>query len=141
MNPKYLPTELWPQLHRLSEEAGEIVQAIGKAGRFNSLEGAAPDGGPNNATSILSEIADIRHAISVVEEKLIEKAGILVDGTMLVWTEALVTVTELREIIGDEDYATDEDFAAAHKSVPVCEGQWHREGLEYRFYRDPDFDL
>ncbi|WP_315740012.1 hypothetical protein [Bradyrhizobium sp. SZCCHNR1093] len=140
MNPKYLPTTLWGKLHRLSEEADEIVKAVGKAGRFGSLDGGPPDGGPNNAAEILLEVADIRHAISVVEGELQGLAAINVDSGHLIWTDTLIPTSELRQLIGDEEHETDEDFGAAHKWIPVCHGWWVREGLDWRFYVDQELD-
>lgn len=143
MNPHHLPTTPQGKVDRLGEEAGEVVEVIGrvlrakgKIDRFGFLS-AHPDGGPNNAALLLSEIADLRHAVSVVESAITEMARIKVGNTELVWTNELVPAKELRELYED-DHMTDEDFLAANKVIAVCDGQWHREGLEYRLYLDPD---
>jgi len=138
MNPKYLPTHLPGKLDRIMEESAEVIQAICKANRF-SLTSSEPGGGPNNATMILSEIADLRHAISVAEDELTERAAIVVGNAQLLWTNTLVPAKELRELYEAEDIS-DEEFLSDNKVIAVCAGQWHREGLEYRFYRDPGFD-
>ena len=143
MNPKLLPTTPQGKVDRLGEEAGEVVEVIGrvlrakgKIDRFGFVS-AHPAGGPNNAALLLSEIADLRHAISVVENTITDMARIKVGNTELIWTPDLATAKELRELYEDED-TTDEDFLAANKVIAVCDGQWHREGVEYRFYLDPD---
>jgi hypothetical protein len=120
------------------EEASEVIQAICKSNRF-SLISAAPGGGPNNAALILSEIADLRHAISVTEEELTERAAVVVGNGHLLWTNELISANELKELLGDEDM-TDAEFLSENKMIAVCAGQWHREGLDYRLYKDPGFD-
>jgi hypothetical protein len=143
MNPKLLPTTPQGKVDRLGEEAGEVVEVIGrvlrangKVDRFGFLS-AHPAGGPNNAALLLSEIADLRHAISEIENSITDIARIKVGNSELVWTNDLVPAKELRELYEDEDM-TDEDFLALNKVISVCDGQWHREGLEYRFYVDPE---
>jgi hypothetical protein len=138
MNPKYLPRDLPGKLDRIVEESSEVIQAVCKSHRFG-LPSAAPGGGPNNAALILSEIADLRHAISVAEDELTERAAIVAGNVSLLWTNETITVKELKELLGDEDM-TDEDFLDQHRFIPVCAGQWVREGLEYRIYKDPTFD-
>lgn len=145
MNPKLLPAadDLEGQISRIVEEAGETLQAVGKIDRFG-IQSYHPRGGQNNAAHLLSELADLRHAISVAEGNLTDHARIVLvsDGQLheLVWTDTLITTAELRELIGDEDHATDDDFNAENKVVAVCAGQWHREGLDWRFYHDPEWD-
>jgi hypothetical protein len=143
MNPKLLPTTPHGMVDRLGEEAGEVVEVIGrvlrangKIGRFG-FESAHPKGGPNNAALLLSEMADLRHAISTIENSITDLAKIRVGNTDLIWTTDLVPAKELRELYEEED-VTDEDFLAANKMIAVCDGQWHREGLDYRFYLDPE---
>lgn len=51
-------------LAMLSEEAGEIVQAIGKILR-HGYESTHPDGGPTNRDSLERELGDLR---AIVEE-------------------------------------------------------------------------
>jgi hypothetical protein len=143
MNPKLLPTTPQGKVDRLGEEAGEVVEVIGrvlrakgKIDRFGFLS-AHPGGGPNNAALLLSEMADLRHAISTIENSITSIAKIRVGNTDLVWTPDLVPAKELRELYEDDDM-TDEDFLAANKVIAVCDGQWHREGLEYRFYLDTE---
>ncbi|GAA0005220.1 hypothetical protein [Bradyrhizobium elkanii] len=146
MNPRYLPTTVDGKVARVVEESGEVVEVIGrclriygKIGRFG-LESTDPGGGPTNAAMYLSELADLRHAISQVENSLTDFARIKVGNTELVWTDTLIPTQELRELIGDEDHANDNEFNSANKVIPVCAGQWHREGLEWRFYVDPELD-
>ena len=141
MNPRYLPTDLEGKIDRLVEESGEVLQVIGKIGRFG-LTSAHPKGGPNNASLLLSEMADLRHAISVVENEITDHAKIVVNTpevkTELVWTNELISTREMRELICDEECETDEDFNSEHTEILVCEGEWRREGFDWRFYKDPD---
>lgn len=145
MNPKFLPTSTEGKIDRLAEETGEVVEVIGRVlratGKINrfGFESTHPDGGPNNAALLLSEMADLRHAISAIENDITDIAAIQVGNGILKWTNELATAKELRELYEDEDM-TDEQFLAANKVIAVCDGQWHREGLEYRFYRDPERD-
>jgi len=150
MNPKYLPTTIDGKIDRLVEESGEVTEVIGrvlrivgKTGRFG-LTSAHPEGGPNNAALMLSELADLRHAISAVENGCItDHAKIVIHEpggrNELVWTSELLSTKELRELLGDED-TTDEQFNSEHKVIGVCAGQWHREGLDWRLYKDPEWD-
>ncbi|MGX9944976.1 hypothetical protein ACTG4Q_21160 [Bradyrhizobium denitrificans] len=133
MNPRFLPTHLPGKLDRIVEESSEVIKAICKANRFNLLR-AHPDGGPNNAALILSEIADLRHAISVAEDELTERAAIVRGNSTLAWTNELVSDAEMRELIGWDGPM--DDFV----HFQVCAGEWHREGLEWRFYKDPNWD-
>lgn len=145
MNPHHLPTTPQGKVDRLAEETGEVVEVIGrvlrakgKVDRFGFLS-AHPKGGPNNAALLLSEIADLRHAISQVENSLTDMARIRVGNAELLWTSTLVPAKELRELY-EADETTDEDFLANNQVIAVCAGQWHREGLEFRFYKDPGYD-
>jgi hypothetical protein len=145
MNPRYLPVTIDGKVARITEESGEVIEVIGaclrvvgKIGRFG-LQSVHPEGGPNNAALLLSEMADLRHAISQVENSITDEAKIRVGNADLVWTNELVTAKELRELYGEESL-TDDEFLAANKVIPVCAGQWHREGMEYRLYKDPGFD-
>ncbi len=142
MNPKYLPTTLQGKIDRIVEESGEVLVEIGKAGRFG-LDNHPPKGGMNNAAAILNECADLRHAISVVENEItcfaeVVHVGDMGDKQRLVWTDTLITTKELRELIGDEE-GDDDDFLAANKIIETCAGEWHREALEWRFFSDPNF--
>jgi hypothetical protein len=144
MNPRFLPNTLDGKIVRITEESGEVIEVIGKCmrvvgkiGRFG-IDSTHPSGGPNNAALLLSELADLRHAISQVENSITDVAKIKVGNAELVWTKELITTQELKELLGDEDM-TDENFLAEHKVIAVCAGQWHREGLEYRLYKDPEF--
>lgn len=145
MNPKFLPTTTEGKVDRLGEEAGEVVEVIGRVLRVKGkidrfgLESTHPEGGPNNAALLLSEMADLRHAISTIENSVTQVAAIKVGNSLLKWTSDLATAKELRELYEHDDM-TDEDFLAANKVIAVCDGQWHREGLEYRFYLDPERD-
>lgn len=145
MNPKLLPAndDLPGKIDRVVEETGEVLKAIGKIGRFG-IENYYPGGGQNNAAHLLSELADLRDAISRVENDLTDHAKIVLihDGQKheLHWTSTLITTRELRELIGDEEHDNDNDFNAEHKVIAVCAGQWHREGLEWRFFVDPELD-
>ncbi|UPT95496.1 hypothetical protein J4G48_0040795 [Bradyrhizobium barranii subsp. apii] len=148
MNPKYLPTTIDGKIDRLVEESGEVTEVIGrvlrivgKTGRFG-LTSAHPEGGPNNAALLLSELADLRHAISVVENGITEHARIIVQQTSckkveLVWTNELIPTNELRDLIGAD--CSDDEFSSIHQHIGTCAGQWHREGLEWRFYKDSEW--
>ncbi|WP_316201018.1 MULTISPECIES: hypothetical protein [unclassified Bradyrhizobium] len=116
------------------EAIGRCLRINGKIGRFG-IESVHPNGGPNNAALLLSELADLRDAISRVENAITDHARIRVGNGELVWTNELATAAELRELYEDEA-ETDEDFLAAHKVIAICDGQWHREGTEYRLYKD-----
>jgi hypothetical protein len=89
MNPKWLPTTLDGQINRVVEESGEVTEiigkvlrVIGKTGRFG-LTSAHPEGRPNNAALLLSELADLRHAISVIENGITDHARIVVPADLL----------------------------------------------------------
>jgi hypothetical protein len=147
MNPKHLPAadDLAGNISRITEESGEVLQAIGKIERFGLHSYHPSKGGLNNAAHMLSELADLRHAISVTENLLTDYARsvVLRDGVYrhdFVWTDTLITTKELRELVGDEDYDNDDEFNADHDCIEVCAGQWHREGLEWRFYVDSELD-
>ena len=84
-------------------------------------------------------MADLRHAISQVENSITDEARIRVGKADLLWTNELVTAMELRELY-DEEHLTDVEFLGANKVIAVCSGQWHREGMEYRLYKDPEID-
>ncbi|MFX8887241.1 hypothetical protein ABTM83_19335, partial [Acinetobacter baumannii] len=91
-------------INRIVEESGEVLIEIGKAGRFG-LQSHHPKGGMNNAAAILNEMADLRHAISVVENEItclaeVVHVGDFGDKQILVWTDVLITTREMREIIG-----------------------------------------
>ena len=75
MTPKYLPTDRNGRLFQLIEECGEVLQALGKAGRFGmgNRYPQAPDE-PTNAEKILGELADLRSAMDAVEPDLREFA-------------------------------------------------------------------
>ncbi|MCA1379510.1 hypothetical protein I6F34_01575 [Bradyrhizobium sp. BRP05] len=133
MNPRYLPTTREGKIDRLVEEAGEVLQAIGKAARFG-LDSTHPDGGMNNAALLLSELADLRHAISEVENEITDAAKVRRTGQDLVWTSELIPDDEMRDLIGWDGPM--ESFT----HFQVCAGEWHREGLEWRFYKDPEWD-
>lgn len=142
MNPKYLPRTLDGKINRIIEESGEVLVEIGKAGRFG-LQNYPPEGGMNNAAAILNECADLRHAISIVENEIaclaeVVHVGDFGDKQVLIWTCVLITTREMRELVGDEE-GDDEDFLAENKVIAVCAGEWHREALEWRFYSDPKF--
>jgi len=141
MNPKYLPTDLDGKIDRIVEESGEVLQVVGKIGRFG-LTSSHPLGGPNNAALMLSELADLRHAISVVENEITDQAKIVVRTpdveSELVWTNELIPTKELMELIGVD--CPDDEFNSMYKYLAVCAGQWHREGLDWRFYKDPEWE-
>jgi hypothetical protein len=145
MNPRYLPTTIDGKIDRITEESGEVIEVIGKClrvvskiGRFG-IDSTHPAGGPNNAALLLSELADLRHAISQVENSITDQAKVKVGNAELIWSSELITASELKDLLGDE-HMTDEDFLAENKVIGVCAGQWHREGLEYRLYKDPNWD-
>ena len=43
-------------------------------------------------------------------------------------------------IICQETGFTDDDFNGHYKKIEVCAGEWHREGLDWRLYKDPSFE-
>src|SRR5882724_9794134 len=150
MNPRWLPTTLDGKIDRVVEECGEVTEVIGKVlrvigktGRFGLTSYPPGIGGANNAALLLSELADLRHAISAVENAITDHARIVVLSPAgrkeLVWTNELIPTNELRELLGDEDM-TDEEFNSEHKVIGVCAGQWHREGLDWRLYKDPEWE-
>jgi len=63
-------------LFMLSEEAGEIVQAVGKLLRHGAEEGH-PDGGPNNRAALSKEIGDL---IGVVDHMAKNTTLLITDG-------------------------------------------------------------
>ncbi len=69
MNEKDLPKTEEGRRWRLAEECGEVVRALGKIGRFG-LIGTGYDGHANNTAALLSEIADLEHAIAAVRKDL-----------------------------------------------------------------------
>jgi hypothetical protein len=146
VNPRYLPTDLTGKIDRVGEECAEVLQAIFKAKRFG-LSQNHPDGGMNNAAEILNECANLRHAISQIENDVgmtaaakVEYFGIFGDTKDYVWTPEHIGVKEMRELIGDDDDddISDEDFLSSNKKIQVCHGEWHREELGYRFFADPE---
>ncbi len=146
MNPRYLPTTLEGKISRIVEECAEVLKAIGKAQRFG-LEKTGPAGGFSNAAEILNECADLRHAISDVENDIsmtaaakVQYFGIFGDSKDYVWTQELISVTDMRELISadDEPELTDEEFLDRNKVIQVCHGEWHREEMSYRFFADPE---
>jgi hypothetical protein len=143
VNPRYLPDTLEGKMDRVVEEAGEILQVIGKAGRFG-LKSYHPEGGPNNAALILSEMADLRHALADLEEEISSEARIVLhdldDRGYYVRTDEVLTTGQLRELLDYEEYESDLDFNADHKVIQVCAGEWHREGFDWRLYKDPEWD-
>lgn len=56
------------RLALLLEEAGEVVQAVGKILR-HGYESTHPDGGPTNRESLEREIGDMAAAISMMTER------------------------------------------------------------------------
>jgi NTP pyrophosphatase (non-canonical NTP hydrolase) len=63
MNPKYLPTTTEGKMGRVAEEAGEVVQAIGKILRFGFFSRYPADAPNNNVDDLLSEMEDLEDAI------------------------------------------------------------------------------
>jgi hypothetical protein len=145
MNPRFLPKTLDGKIVRITEESGEVIEVIGKClrvvgkiGRFG-IDSTHPSGGPNNAALLLSELADLRHAISQVENSITDVARIKDGNWELVWTNELISTAEMKELAGEHELP-DEQFLSENKVVSVCAGQWHREGMEWRFYKDPEWD-
>ena len=60
-----LPAEA-ERLSMLAEEAGEIVQAVGKVLR-HGYESRHPDGGPSNRETLRREIDDLRAVVIAME--------------------------------------------------------------------------
>lgn len=71
MDPAYLPTDFEGRVAWLLEECGEVVQAIGKAGRFG-LRSRDPRTGLSNAEQLSDEITDLLRAIEQLEPELFE---------------------------------------------------------------------
>ena len=69
MKTEYLPSDRDGMLFHLIEECGEVIWAVGKAGRFG-MGSRHPDGGRCNAGLILQELADLRRAIDAIEPDL-----------------------------------------------------------------------
>lgn len=69
MKADYLPKDRDGRLFRLVEECGEVLQAIGKAGRFG-MENRYPAEGDSNAAKLLAELDDLQHAMEAVREDL-----------------------------------------------------------------------
>jgi hypothetical protein len=65
----YIPHDRNGRLHHLVEEMGEVMQALGKAGRFG-MSHRHPDDGPMNAEVILRELDDLEHALTAVKSDL-----------------------------------------------------------------------
>jgi hypothetical protein len=59
------------------------------------------------------------------------RSGMSIDG---------VDLSAMRELIGDEGHETDDPFNAENEVIAVCAGKWHREGLDWHFYVDPEWD-
>lgn len=70
MNPKYLPRDPEGRRARLTEECGEVLQVLGKIGRFG-LYSRHPNGGPTNAYLLMSELEDLRGAIDAVQDDIL----------------------------------------------------------------------
>lgn len=62
MNTAYLPRTQSGRFWRVVEELGEVVQALGKAGRFG-WENRYPATGPTNREKLCGELRDLRHAV------------------------------------------------------------------------------
>jgi NTP pyrophosphatase (non-canonical NTP hydrolase) len=71
MREDLLPTTLEGMLSRLVEETGEVLQVIGKIQRFG-LYATDPKTGIkyDNATDLRRELADLRHALWMVEHNI-----------------------------------------------------------------------
>jgi hypothetical protein len=79
MKEEYLPKTPEGRRWRLAEECGEVIQALGKIGRWG-LDGTYEDG-TTNSDKLLSEINDLKHAIKAVEGDLI-KPAVIADGLL-----------------------------------------------------------
>ncbi len=71
METRYLPKTTPKKLAHLVEECGEVMQAVGKAGRFG-LDKRHPAGGETNREWILRELVDLECAIEAVRAALRE---------------------------------------------------------------------
>ncbi len=60
------PVEYWRGLDKLTEECGELLQLLGKAGAFPT--GDHPDGKGPMGPRLLEELADVKAAIRIFEE-------------------------------------------------------------------------
>lgn len=69
---EYLPKDRNGRLFRVIEECGEVLQVLGKAGRFG-MGSRQPNGGPRNVSAILAELRDLRDAIDALEPDLREE--------------------------------------------------------------------
>jgi hypothetical protein len=146
MNPKFLPKTFDGQVDRLTEETGEVIEiagrvlrVVGKTGRFG-LDSYHPGGGLNNAALMLSEMADLRHAMNEVHDELHAAAALVFVGpngeASFQRSDVFLTANEAREMFGDFEESI-EDFLSNNKQVQVCDGVWMREGMDYVLYKDP----
>lgn len=79
MNPNFAPnkeSEPWIKWAYLEEECGELMAAMGKARRYG-MESSNPllpaEEQVRNGDWMLAEIQDVKHAITLMEELLIQE--------------------------------------------------------------------
>ena len=94
-NPEYEPTTPETRLDYLSEEAGEVISAIGKIGRFG-LEKINPTLPPEkrrtNREALLAEMYQLEGAIEMVRRDLLAPTPILTDGCrhhVHIWADSM----------------------------------------------------
>lgn len=76
MKQELLPTDLQGKILHVVEEFGEVLQAIGKAGRFG-LQSYHPDKPQeNNADAIVRELKDLKYAIERLEKDPVFKSSL-----------------------------------------------------------------
>ncbi len=73
---RYLPKDRDGRLFRLVEECGEVMQAVGKAGRFG-MRKRFPAGDRSNVEKLLSELDDLEGAIHDVRPDLVAERNAL----------------------------------------------------------------
>ena len=69
MDEKYLPKDFNGKLLQVVEECGEVIQAVCKLKKFG-IENYHPLMNTNNGENLLSELHDLKHAITEVEKCL-----------------------------------------------------------------------
>lgn len=71
MTPEYLPQTPAGRMARLTEECGEVLQIVGKIGRFG-LDSRHPTTAfaKPNSELLLAEIADLEHALYAVKQDI-----------------------------------------------------------------------
>lgn len=74
-NPAYLPTDLEGKMARLTEECGEVLQIIGKIGRFGIENHHPIDPATPNHRLLIREIRDLVDAATNVYAEIADTYG------------------------------------------------------------------